>query len=113
MGYRPTIICGELRHEFGKFYGYVNLSNLLSIEFLKNNHKINDEEIFNYSLYTEIEFTADEFREFIDLYEKDINNYDFSYHHINYGNEPFILAEKWDKFTEIYNNNESKKIEWS
>ena len=40
MGYRPTVICGKLSHEFGKFYGYVDHSNLSSVKWLIDHNKI-------------------------------------------------------------------------
>lgn len=116
MGYRPTIICGNESHEFGKFYGYVEERGkvLKSIEWLLEHNKINEAEIYCWSgLGPTIGFSAEEFREFIDLYEQDINNYDYSKinYYINYP-KPYRMAKLWDKFKEIYDNDKPKIIEW-
>lgn len=116
MGYRPTIICGNESHEFGKFYGYVEERGevLKSIEWLLEHNKINVLEIYCWSGFgPTIGFSAEEFREFIDLYEQDINNYDYSKinYYINYP-KPYKLSDSWDKFKEIYDNDKPKIIEW-
>lgn len=116
MGYRPTIICGNESHEFGKFYGYIeNGDDIKSIKWLIEHNKIYESSGI-YSLYDfghSINFSAEEFREFIDLYEQDINNYDFSKinNYITYP-KPYKLSDDWVKFKEIYDNDKPKVIEW-
>lgn len=115
MGYRPTIICENESHEFGKFYGYIEESeDIKSIKWLQENNKLHDSTIWYWcGSGPSISFSADEFRKFIDLYEEDINNYDFSTidYHINYS-KPYKLSDSWDKFKEIYDNDKPKIIEW-
>lgn len=117
MGYRPAIICGNESYEFGKFYGYIGKTEeLKSIKWLKENNKIDDATTLFWAGFCfgpQISFSAEEFREFIDLYEQDINNYDFSNinNFITYP-KPYKLSDSWDKFKEIYNNDKPKIIEW-
>lgn len=115
MGYRPTIICKDTNTEIelGKFYGYIKLDNLKSIEWLKNHKCFTDTDIdlFNLGCYgIAIEFTADEFREFMDLYEKDINDYQ-DYDYISYP-KPYKISDHYKEYEDIYNNEFDKIIEW-
>lgn len=113
MGYRPTIICKETNTEIelGKFYGYVKLDGLKSIEWLKNHKPEVDTDMFNFGGFgPEIKFTADEFREFMDIYEKDINEYQ-DYDYISY-DKPFKISDWNKKYDDIYNNEFDKIIEW-
>lgn len=119
MGYRPTICCREDSWEFGKFYGYVKLDNLKSIKWLIDHNKLeeydNDPDIAFGTCGPEIVFTANEFREFIDLYQEDINNYDYENNisGINYTTEPnFKMSDWWSNFDEVYNNEYHKIIYW-
>lgn len=95
MGYRLTISCPDLCEspELGKFYGYVKHDDLKSIKYLVDNHLVPDDDpdIFYYQEYgPDIVLTAEQFREFIDLYQEDVNNHDFSNDCINY-RKPFNL----------------------
>ena len=111
MGYRPMIKCRDVKFELGKFYGYVELENLKSIEWLFNHGKI--EEIHDVSYYPEIHFTADEFREFMDLYQQDINQFDFESDgcFIKY-DKPFRISDWYAEYPQIYDNDDDKIIEW-
>ena len=120
MSYTPTIYCGgKAIYSGDKFYKYINgLEKLDSIKWLVKHNKIEDELddpkdlIFNYAyLEPKITFTAEEFREFITLYEKDINDYDFTGHYISY-DKPFKFKDHWDNFEEIFNNDKDKIIWW-
>ena len=134
MGYRPTINCKELGSscylELGKFYGYVKLENLKSIKWLIDNKFFNEEEIedpymaFIGGYGPSYNFTAEEFREFIKLYEKDINEYDYS--EVNdypVYEKPYSIADHWDyfykngivnhTFYQMYDSPYDKNIEWS
>lgn len=126
MGYRPSIYQnGEFIVEFGKFYGYIGGEGLKSLKWLVDSGKLDQEiedwlaedepmQIFSYSPNgPSIMFTADEFREFIKLYEDDINNHDFSDDGIDY-DKPFDIFE-WcnsKKFKEVYDNDEDVEICW-
>lgn len=117
MGYRPTICCREDTCEFGKFYGYVKLDNLKSIKWLVDHDKLkeydNDPEIAFTCWDVEIVFTAEEFREFIDLYQDDINSYDFKDSGIKYATQPnFKMSNCWPSFEEVYNSEYHKIIYW-
>lgn len=113
MGYRPTIICGSDRFEYGKFYGYVDHEKLKSIQWLLDHNKIEDIwDDFLGGWDPTIEFTPNEFREFITLYEQDINDYEFDDYLIDAYPKPFKMSDHWDKFNDIFNNNENKIIEW-
>ena len=129
MGYRPSIyVNGELMIEFGKFYGYVDLDNLKSIKWLDEHGKIEYSGLPNDPVDPfwsgdgpEIEFTADEFREFWDLYIQDINEYDFNeYSYIAY-DQPYDPEETWaywmgssgKTFKEaVYDTDDEKTIIW-
>lgn len=125
MGYRPTISCLELGYcELGKFYGYVNLKNLKSVKWLIDNDKLAYPEDPNFDFLgdfgPEIIFSAEEFREFITLYEKDINEYKFSFtDYIRY-EKPYSIADDWNSrcakigcdFYTMYNSPYNKIIEW-
>lgn len=118
MGYRPSIyVDGEMMIEFGKFYGYVDLDNLKSIKWLEEHGKIeygglNDPvDVFWSGYGPAINFTADEFREFWDLYIQDINEYD----------QPYDPEETWSywngssgtTFKEaVYDTDDEKTIIW-
>ena len=115
MVYRPTIsapngFCIEL----GKFYGYIDLDNLKSIHWLVEHNKIEADsiDIFNWSGYgPEIEFTAEEFREFIDLFQEDVNTHTNSY--LNYPPN-YQIQDMFPEFKKrCYNTKESKTIFWS
>lgn len=112
MGYRASIICGDYDIELPKFYGYVKHSDLYSIKWLIKHNKIEDSDLFYYSSVTDdIHFTADEFREFIDLYQKDINEYNFLSANISY-EKPYIINEHYKGFNDIYSNDKDKIMYW-
>lgn len=127
MGYRPSIYINDVFIiEFGKFYGYVDMGNLKSIKWLKDHKKLMDENdpenyVFCGGWGPEIKFTADEFREFWDLYIQDINEYDFSVDgYIDY-DKPYNPEETWvfysgfsGTFKEaVYDTDAKKTIVWS
>lgn len=128
MGYRPSIyVDGELMIEFGKFYGYIDLDNLKSIKWLDEHGKIDYEglndpgDVFLGGDGPAINFTADEFREFWDLYIQDINEYDYSVDaHIIY-DKPYDPETTWaywngssgTTFKEaVYDTDDEKTIIW-
>jgi hypothetical protein len=114
MGYRPTISAPNgFSIELGKFYGYVDLDNLKSINWLVEHNKIeaDDIDVFNWSGYgPKIKFTAEEFREFIDLYQEDINTNANNY--INYPPN-YQIVDMFPEFKkQCYNTKEPKTIFW-
>ena len=122
MGYRPSIyVDGDLMIEFGKFYGYVDLDNLKSIKWLDEHGKIDEDERFFGGDGPEINFTADEFREFWDLYIQDINEYDFrEYDYIIY-DKPYDPETTWSRYSglpgttfkeSVYDTDDKKTIIW-
>lgn len=125
MGYRPGIyVDGELMVEFGKFYGYVDHDDLKSIKWLDDHGKIDAYEseydiVFIGGLGPRIEFTADEFREFWDLYIQDINDHDFSNDGIKY-DKPFDSEITWKEYSclpgtfkeMVYDTDKPKVVEW-
>lgn len=114
MGYRMHIICqGYNIIELGKFYGYVDLKPLKSIKYLLHKGYIidDDPDIFNYSIYgPEIKLSATEFREFMDLYQDDLNHYG-SNHCIMY-TAPYSIGDYYAGFEDIYKNDFEKILEW-
>lgn len=131
MGYRPSIyVDGELMIEFGKFYGYVDHHNLKSIIWLEDHGKIeppvvpsdgHGDDAFLGGWGPEIGFTADEFREFWDLYIQDINEYDYSVDaHIIY-DKPYDPETTWAYYSgssrttfkeAVYDTDDEKTIIW-
>ena len=128
MGYRPSIyIDNKFIFEFGKFYGYVDHDDLKSIKWLNEHGKIEYDglnepgDVFFGGYGPRIEFTADEFREFWDLYIQDINEHDFSHDGIKY-DKPYDPEYTWDAwggdgqhktFKEaVYDTDDEKVIVW-
>ena len=123
MGYRAGIyVDGVFINELPKFYGYLSLDtlkNLPSIHWLISHHKIDVylEELFDeldevFASYScpEIEFTADEFRDFMDFYVIDFSIYGLNIW-VEYPKGYNLLKEKpWLK--ELYDNNLNKTIMW-
>lgn len=124
MGYRPTIycpMCGEdCFCELGKFYGYEPLDNLESIKWLRDHEKIEKDDDDPFFTNVVLMFNAEEFREFITLYEKDINNFEFSSEDYIKYDKPYNVKEAWNSygngrlpdFETIFNNQYEKIIEW-
>lgn len=122
MGYRPSIYeivdgetgasVGRFIVELGKFYGYVKLDNLSSIKWLIDHGKIDlDEyEYFSYSMGPQLCFTADEFREWLSLYEEDINNFEED-SYIKY-DKPFRILDHWPELKDTLESNNDKMVEW-
>lgn len=74
MGFRMDVIDAEhpeLKYSETKLFGYFEGKGLRSYQYLLSKGKIEGDEIFDYGLDLEIELTAEEFREFIDLYNAD------------------------------------------
>lgn len=103
MGYRlevseekPTI-CG------GKLYGYIedkDLKKLKSYKWLKKEGYVEGGEEWDYGFNPKIVLSAEDFREFFDLYLEDYNKI--------YGCKVTIEGEE----LESYNNDEWKILEW-
>ena len=131
MGYRPSIyVDGELMIEFGKFYGYVDHHNLKSIIWLEEHGKIeppvvpsdgHGDDAFLGGWGQEIGFTADEFREFWDLYIQDINEYDFKEDDYIIYDKPYDPESTWSYYSgssgttfkeSVYDTDDEKTIIW-
>lgn len=119
MGYRPTIryMGSTTGIELGKFYGYLDkekYKTLPSVQYLFDHYKIFNREDpsaeFMFGGEPTIIFTADEFREWFDLYVKDINETDML--------EPYYYETEYDPFEEfpelsdMYDNDYPKIVEW-
>ena len=111
MGYRASIKCEDYDIELPKFYGYVRHEDLYSMKWLIEHNKVEDSDLFYCEWGGDIHFTADEFREFIDLYQKDINEYDYSNVGISY-KKPYIISEHYKDFNNIYSNDKDKIMYW-
>lgn len=113
MGYRPYIEeKGESSGiELYKFYGYVNLDDLESIKWLLDHKKLEDPDIFNYAGFgPSIEFTDSEFREWFDLYRKDVVKWRKSN---NLGNDTSeSIFDDHPGLKEIYLDTRSKIVWW-
>lgn len=120
MGYRPYIYIKEEGWQSGieltKFYGYVDLNECKSIDWLVDHNKVEDPNILNYvGLGPDIEFTAEEFREWLDLYISDIavcrktNNIVF----YGFGGIPYPVSfDEYPELKDIYDDDRSKMVEW-
>ena len=117
MGYRLTIKCkdaGELC--VGKFYGYVDGKNLKSMDYLCKKYGDLEPGWFNCGIIR-ISLTAEEFREFIDLYQKDIEHHNFEGSWIKGWEElkPIEFSRIYSRdgiFDKIYNSDQDKLLAW-
>jgi hypothetical protein len=76
MGYRPDIMDTkrpELRFYDTKLYGYVDHEQLSSFKYLLSIGKVDEDVIWDYSWQNEMILTAEEFRKFMPLYEKEFD----------------------------------------
>jgi hypothetical protein len=76
MGYRPEITdCedSELCFYGTKLFGYFNASKLESCQYLFSIGKVKDPNSWYYEHPNEMVLTAEQFKTFIELYEKDYN----------------------------------------
>ena len=144
MGYRAGFWkeTGEFINELPKFYGYLDnciLQKLDSIKWLLKHDKLKEEMDFGFGdissvfadfSHPEINFSPEEFREFINLYNKDFIKYRYTIWqpHFNrlseeypykdgdilYSNDfiGFDLLEKLTWLKELYNNDENKIMRW-
>lgn len=120
MGYRPYIYIKEEGWQSGielsKFYGYVNLNECKSVDWLVDHNKVKDPNIFNYTdLGPDIEFTAEEFREWITLYLSDIATYrethNIGYYDLDEVPHP-VSFDEYPELKDIYDDNGPKMVEW-
>lgn len=112
MGYRLTVEQIQKEPQFygTKLYGYVDdVTKLKSFQWLAEHNKIDPEEDrYCWDAYgsMDIRLTAKEFREFIALYEEDL--------------EPLTLANRWNRFNiddvailkELRDSDNDKIISW-
>ena len=112
MGYRPYIYIKEEGWQSGielsKFYGYVDHKECKSITWLLDHEKVEYPDIFYYvGLGPDIEFTAEEFREWFELYLSDIAAYRET-HSI----EQYDPYDEYPELKDIYDDDRSKMVEW-
>lgn len=104
MGYRLEI--SEIKHKAcgGKLYGYTDETNFKSRQYLidKNYLEVDESEYWSYGFNPQIILTAQEFREFINLYNEDWNN--------SGKNKDCILND--EKIKELMENDNNKLLEW-
>lgn len=123
MGYRPSIYeivdgetgasVGRFVTELGKFYGYVKLDDLSSIKWLIDHGKIDDgdQDLFGYGCGPQLHFTADEFREWLNIYEEDINNFNFEEDSYIKYDKPFRILDHWPELKDTLESNNDKFVE--
>lgn len=56
-------------------------------------------------------FSGEQFREWIKLYEQDINEFDFSHCSIGYA-KPFVIKNWCSEMEDIINSDEDKEVFW-
>lgn len=111
MGYRLNISDETKTVELGKFYGYVDLYGVSSVDYLYELGKIDDADIFNWMPSgPEFDLDAEQFRTFMDLYCKDIQNYDFGSSSITYPGRD--IYKYYPELKEMYNNDKVKHLAW-
>ena len=73
MGYRLEI--SEIKYKAcgGKLYGYTDEKQLKSYTYLVKKGYLDGDECFGYGFYGNIPLSAEEFKEFIELYNEDCN----------------------------------------
>lgn len=115
MGYRPMIttkIDGKIVElELFKFYGYLyevsSLTELPSIKYLLDNNLYDEDcsvdNVFGGRLVIWINFSAEQFREWISLYKQDVITY---YHECK-------LDENFPELKRIVESDEEKEVCWS
>lgn len=101
MGYILNISCDSNGVYLDKFYGYVDHEDLKSIKWLIDHNKLkefdNDPDVFYWiQVGPDISFTAEEFREWFDLYIED--------------SEKDYLSDT--KIKAIYENDKPKIVSW-
>lgn len=118
MGYRPTIkILGQKKPsiELGKFYGYIyNLRNQESIKYLLDQKLITDDDVVMFEIgyyYTHIVMSSEQFKKFIDKYQQDIRDYDWTKTPYTYP-EDFKISDYYSEFEKIYNDERPKIVTW-
>ena len=111
MGYRPYIYIKEEGWpsgiELSKFYGYVDHKECKSITWLLDHEKIEDPYTFYAGEGPYIEFTAEEFREWFELYWSDMAAYRETHNMEQYG--PY---DEYPELKDIYDDDRSKMVEW-
>lgn len=78
MGYRPEfkdLQNPDLLFYGTKLYGYVDESKLQSYKYLLSIGKAEEDDLWDYPFEHEMILTAEQFRKFVDLYEKDFDRY--------------------------------------
>ena len=105
MGYRISIKDGVNSYYGTKHYGYYDYykeHEFESYKYLLSIGKMDGDELFDYGYYGDIELTPEEFRIFIELYNKEYNEFRSVSHDMM--EEPEIIS--------LYNSDRNKQISW-
>ena len=108
MGYRPEFKDTEnpdLCFYGTKLYGYVNEKELSSYQYLLSIEKVTSDDIWDYAFPHEMVLTAEQFRVFMKLYEKDFDK--------EAGFEGCLAAyADYKNIEELLKTDSDKHIEW-
>lgn len=106
MGYRLEI--SEIKYKAcgGKLYGYSDEKQLKSHKYLVEKGYLDGDEYFGYGYNPSIPLRADEFKEFIKLYNEDYNEK----RQLDGENKDCIINDRYIK--ELLESDESKLLEW-
>lgn len=104
MGYRLEI--SKMKHAYcaGKLYGYTTEEDLKSHKWLLEHEYITGDEYWSYCTNPKIVLTAREFKEFIKLYNEDLNDLGWS------EEKDWLINDK--EMQELINDNCDKVLEW-
>lgn len=101
MGYRLGIIEKKDSYYGTKLFGYQDNRDLESFKYLLKLGKVEENEYFGYSSDQSITLTDTEFREFIKLYNEDLNKFcGYNNEFINNEEIQKLLGTRYDKILE-------------
>ena len=101
MGYRLGIIEKKESYYGTKLFGYEEHSKLESFKYLMELGKVEEDDYFDYSTNQSITLSDTEFREFIKLYNEDLNNFcEFNNEFINDKEIQKLMDTRYDKILE-------------
>ena len=102
MGYRLEI--SEIKYKAcgGKLYGYEDEKQLKSHDYLVKKGYLDGDEYFSYGFEGNIVLSSEEFKEFIKLYNQEMNEIS--------KNKDWVI--KQEEMQELLENNEDKLLQW-
>ena len=106
MGYRLEISAVKYRACGGKLYGYSDEKELKSHKYLVEKGYLDGDEYFGYGFNPSILLRADEFKEFIKLYNEDYNES----RQLEGEDKDCIINDR--NIKELLENDENKLLEW-